>query len=115
MSFNIIRGDNDYYEKYDLFVKAYNDGVKVRQIRDDLGLTSRRYQQYKKQALDEGKIKPRRDMMNPKYYTRTKNGHYIIVKRDVNARRMRSYGTYHTLEETLKVIEELKKNNWQTE
>lgn len=113
MNYNIIEGSNDYYEKYDLFVKAYNDGVNVRKIRTDLSLTSHRYQQYKKQALDEGKIKPRRDMKNPKYYTRTPNGHYIITKRDNESQKMRSYGTYHTLEETLKMIEFLKKNNWQ--
>lgn len=115
MNFNIVENKDSYYEKYDLFVKAYNDGVKVRRIRDDLGLTSKRYQQYKNQALDEGKIRPRRDMKTAKYYTRTKCGNYIVVKREEGTRKMKSYGTYHTLEETLKVVEDLKKKNWKVD
>ena len=111
-NFRIIEGYDNYYDKYKLFVEAYNKGINVRKIRDNLGLTSHRYQQYKKEALEEGKIKPRRDMKNPKYYTKTANGNYIIAKRDAETMKMISYGTYHTLEETLQIIEKLKKNNW---
>ena len=114
MNFNIVEQDTQKKEEYEYekFIELYNQGLTTNEIQKQIGLTKYKYSKHRQEALMEGRIKPRQDMKNPKYYYQIKNGSYVISKRNPVTMKTENYGTYHSLEEVENKVEELKKNNW---
>lgn len=111
MNFRIIENHEDYYAKYESFIEQYNNHDKtIDNIVKDLGISNKKYRNYRERALKENKIKPRRQ--RGRYYQQTRHGTYIVVKRNPKTNKMQSWGTYSTKEEAEERINELKKVNW---
>ena len=115
--FNIVEQDTQKKEEYEYekLIELYNKGLTTTEIQKEIGLTKYKYSKHRQEALKEGRIKARQDTAEPKYYHRIKNGNYVITKRNSETMKMESYGTYHSLEEVEKKVEELKRNNWDRE
>ena len=115
-----------YYEKYDDFVELYNNpNITIVDIRNKLGWTVKTYTLAREKALSEGLIKerrvrskkgrPRKKKKVPKnYYYRKNTGNYVVTKRITINKEVKTiyYGTYKNEEECVKIINELKKVNW---
>lgn len=114
VTFRIIEQDTSKKEKeeYEKFIELYNEGLTTQQILNEVGLTKYKYNKHKQEALKKGNIVPRQRYANPKYYYRTKNGHFIVSRRNPDTNIISSYGTYATEEEAQKKVRELIKNNW---
>lgn len=114
MGFNVIEQDTQKKElkEYEDVIKLYNKGFSVKKIKESLGLTAYKYSKHVNEALDEGRIKSRQSLKNPKYYYKTKNNKYCIQRRCSETKKMKSYGTYETEEQAKKKVAELIKNNW---
>ena len=67
MKFNLIEGDpEDYWEKYEQFIKLYNDNqIKVTEIKKRLNLTNGEYRRYRRHAIKENRLDI--DTRNPNY------------------------------------------------
>lgn len=92
MNFNIIENGESAWDKIQEITQLYNKGVKVADIRAELGISSPSFNKIIKQLKQEGKIRPRRrpytpratkQKREPKYYYRTSNrpGFNIIKNR----------------------------------
>lgn len=115
--FRIVEQETSKKEcyEYEKLIELYNKGYTTTQIQDMIGLTKYKYSKHRKEALENGRIKPRAETRTPKYYHRIHNGKFIITKRNPETNNMQSYGTYATEEEAKKQVEILKKNNWRRE
>lgn len=117
-----------YVEKYDEFVELYNDhSVTVKEIGELLGWSTNVFEQAKEHALSEGKISLRKPYGNrgkwvkvrkvPKYYSYSKNSGKFTVKKHifdevVGESVLIYYGSYKRECVAKRVVEELKKVDW---
>lgn len=113
MNYNIVEG-RDYYEEYPSFIEEYNKGTLQKNIMSQLGIGIMKYRNFLKQATEEGLVVPRRQSIkkNAKYYTRKKNGDYVIMHRDKNGK-MKYFGTYHSKESVEARVKELINCDWE--
>ena len=120
----------EYEEKYDEFVKLYNNHeITVEDIRKELGLNVKQYNLARRRALSEGLIKNRRTAAKdkkigrPKLKKKKKHKHYSharssgkfnVVKRFYkNNEVINVYcGTYDLEEQAIMVAEEMNKVGW---
>ncbi len=112
MNFKIIENHEDYYDKYDEWVKGYNNGEPVKLLNNRLGLGSKKYRKYRVKALKEKKIKDRRQKRKPKYYYKTISGKYAVNKRHPITKKMIYYGTVNSEKEAKELVEKLKRKSW---
>ena len=115
-----------YLEKYDEFIELYNDPeIPVEEIRRRLGWRTKIYGDARRKALSENKIQERRRSVGvgrpvkkkhePRYYYYDKTtGKFIIVKRCYDGEKdvVIYYGRYDREDTVKKIVEELKKVNW---
>lgn len=131
VEFHIIENpDPAYFEKYDEFVKLYNDkNITVDDIRRKLGWRTKVYNDARRKALDEGKIvdrrskksidnckgRPLKKKLQPKYYYYDKKTRKFIVKKNyyINKKEVVVYyGSFKDCDVAKQVVLELKKVNW---
>lgn len=118
-----------YAEKYEEFIELYNNpDIIVEDIRLKLGWRTKIYNDARRQALKEGRIKdrrtrkmlknrgrPRKPKYKPKYYTydrrtrkyRVSKRYYVDGKYHIT-----HYGGYRKETDAQKIVEELKKVGW---
>lgn len=115
INFRVIEQNTSEKEKkeYEYFIKLYNEGLTVKEILSETGLTKYKYNKHKQEALCEGRIKSRQKHENPKYYYETPCGNYIITRRNPKTNRIMSYGTYVTEKEAQEKVKELIMNDWE--
>jgi len=104
-----------FFKKYDAFVKLYNEGRLIKFIKRDLKITDSQYRRLYHKAVTNEDITPRRVIQrnysqNAKYYQKTKNGNFKVVK-TVNGV-TKHFGTYKTEEQVKLAVELLKSLNW---
>ena len=131
LNFKVIENSPPtYMEKYEEFVRLYNDErITVEDIRKRLGWTMKVYSDAREQALSEGLIvdrrtenmkknkgRPRKAKFVPKYYTYKKRvGKFQVSKRyyhNGEYYNVNYYGFYRNERDAQKIVEELKKVNW---
>ena len=60
MNFHLVQGD-DFYSKFEDYVELYNaNELTIVEIRHELGLNARKAVKYKKKAMQENRIIPKR-------------------------------------------------------
>ena len=108
LNFKIVDGD-DYYDKYDEFIEYYNnEEYGITRIREELGLSSNKYRDYRRKGLRENKIISRSNS-NVKYYTRFKDKY--TVWKSLNGHNC-YFGIYDTEEEAQDRVRELENKGW---
>ena len=131
VKYRIIENPNPaYYEKYDEFIELYNDrSITVDDIRRKLGWRTKVYNDARRQALREGKIidrrspksiknckgRPVKPKYQPKYYYFARDVNKFIVKKNyyIDKKEVVVYfGRYDNEKVAQKVVEELKKVDW---
>ena len=64
INYNVIEGEN-YWNKYEDFLKLYNDSpLNTKEIREYLQITSNKYQQYREREIEESRLKKRGEHRN---------------------------------------------------
>lgn len=116
-----------YVEKYDEFIRLYNESdLTVSEIKLELDWTASVYNQAKEKALSENRLNVRNPNYKkriynsskpkkPKYYSKNTYGKYVVVKRFYkgdNQTENLYYGTYKYEWQARRIVEELKKVNW---
>lgn len=58
VKYNIVEGsDEEYYDKYEEYIKYYNDGdLTVNEIRLKLGLNTYKLKKYREKAIEENRL-----------------------------------------------------------
>lgn len=117
MNFQIIEQDTQEKEtrEYEQLIELYNKGYTTTQIQERIGLTKYKYAKHRREAIKNGRILPKSETKNPKYYYKTRNNKYIISRRNPETNEMHSYGTYSTKEEAEQKVKELIEKNWEDE
>ena len=56
--FNIVEGENSsFWDKYEEFIQQWNEGkLLVKEIRENLGISISKYNQYRDKAISEGRL-----------------------------------------------------------
>ena len=113
VTFRIIEGEN-YWAKFSTFVEEYNKGTLTKVIIKELNLNDKKYRKYLDSAVEQGLVVARRrnSIKNAKYYYKTRNGSFIVSKRNPYTHRIETFGTYHSLDEAKDKVDELIKCNW---
>lgn len=117
----VTETSEEYYQDYEEFIRLYNENkINVNELCETLNLSQGKYKQYRKRGFEENRLIPNRRCIRRtynnngregigKYYRKTSQG-FIITKR-IDGKNF-SYGTYDDEELTQKIIQELKKVNW---
>lgn len=113
MKFNIVEDTRPRYaEKYDEFIKLYNNGALVKDIRERLGWGRYTYYHAREKALSEGLIADRtKKPKNPAGYRKTGKGYF--VERRVNKVTIRKW--CKTEEEAMELVKYLNEKGWTKE
>jgi len=131
MGFRIVENPPPkYLEKYDTFIDLYNNSpLNVKEIREKLDWSISVYNQAKEKGLKEGKIIERRTPLTiknvkgrpkntknpPKYYSKTTDGKYVVVKRFYKGKTVDKNvycGIYDTENQAKQIVDEMKNVNW---
>lgn len=118
MNFNIIENGESAWDKTREITQLYNQGVKVADIREELGISSTSFNKIIKQLKQEGKIKPRRrpykkkakKKKEPKYYYRSSNRPGFNIIKD-----HKYYGYARTAKEAELFVYLMAKYDWDYE
>ena len=113
---NIIDGNDDYLLLKDDFIKLYNNkNISVKDIREKLNLSLRKYHKLRKECSEEGLLKLRypphkKKEKNPKYYSPVNRSIYG------ESYNVRHKGVYYcickTVEEAELIVKKLKECDW---
>jgi len=122
VTYNIIENSKEIpITEYEEFINLYNNpNISVKEIYKKLGWTTKKYCRLRKKALKEKRIherqprnrkpreKPKRKITN---YTYNHHSRKFLVRKGKNYK-MIHYGCYDTREQAEKIVEELRKCNW---
>ena len=122
MNFNIVDGDNQYRELLPVFSEMYNDKqIRVTEIKKQLGIGVNEYKKLRRDAIQEGLVKPRTKQYkrkrsyktNPKYVQKTiyKGIEYYQIHRVFNGKRY-YYGNFRNYRQAERMVELLYENDW---
>ena len=122
MNFHVVDGDNQYREFLPVFSEMYNDKqIRVATIKEQLGLCQNDYRKLRRDAIQEGLVKPRpvgykrktSYKTNPRYVCKSisKGIVYFLVTKTVNGKRI-FYGSFKDIRQADRMVELLKENDW---
>lgn len=113
MKFNLVEGcSNDFFDTYQKIKSDVLKGRLIKDIKSDYKIGSGEWLKYRKQLISDGVIEPlasRRS--NGKFYYYHKGSDYWCVYKTVDGKK-EFFGHYETEETAQKIVNELKKCNW---
>ena len=110
----IHEGEYRTHEEYLKIKNDYVNGLLVKDLRKKYHMTSRYWQKTRKEleketGIKRGKVSP--NAGKGKYYYKNRIGKYVVTKY-INDNLTQYYGTYSSQKIASKVVEELKKVDW---
>lgn len=108
---NIIENGYDYPDKMEV-IRLYREGLSMKRISELLDVNVQKVRRMLHEAKDKGEVEIRPSYsVNPKNYWFNKhNGRYHVYKQ-INGK-SRQFGTYSDEATAQRVVEELRKVNW---
>ena len=103
-------------EKYEDFVKLYNNHILVREILRILDISQSKYRRYYTLAKNQGDIIPRKQVKRStsgKYYYVNSEGKFVIKRMFDN--KLKYFGTYPTEEQAKLAVEIFELIGWNTD
>lgn len=114
--FRVVDGKELTEEQYQIFVSKYkNNDIRVKQIRDDMGITYGEYRRLLEMGVERGDLEKRhrnnvktRGKNNAKYYSYNKRANRYVVKNPITEKSR----LFPTEKQAKEYVKRIKNNNW---
>lgn len=123
VNFRVVDGVYEEYDSllYEQFIRLYNDeSVTVQGIRDLLNMNSKKFTKYRRKALEENHIRPRKQHTIKKKKKQGRQIKNYTFNPHINKWQVKkgkkykteTYGAYESEEIAEKIVEKLRECNW---